>query len=853
MNRFFILRFFIPSVVGGAIVAAASPLSAQLLSDDHLCGVSAPGDGPGPNDGPAREARPPAPAPIFPLLRKGTPLPTSRQPQGILSGKLIYINAGHGWTASTSGAWSTQRGNNNNLIEDLGNIDQMTIFVDYLFNAGATIIPFRPVGNQRNEVVIDDGDARAEFLPAAAWSASTNPQYFGNASDEVSYRFASISAAETAVARYTPNIPEAGFYPVYTWARDGVDRVEDQLYRIVHTGGSTEVTVNHRRVGKGWVYLGQYYFDAGEAGYVEISNQSASTVGSVVIADAIRFGNGMGDINRGAGISGKAREDEASRYWVQAGLGQGASSTIYDQPGLNDVDDNVSTPTRMSAWMNNEADGTLTDRLFLSFHSNAFDPGSLGLYNGNNIPASATPNQQRWAFLIANELNTDMVAIGSPPFEHPWPDRVALGLSLVLDRTDIEFGEIRGDRNNNEMDATIIEVAAHGNATEARVMLDLKARRAVARGSVQAMVRYFNEFGGDPLIFPPDTPTGLWANSTARGAVFLGWDRPSANFIVGDEPTAYAIYRSFNGYGYVQTREVDGADVTSILLDDVPAGETVYYRVAAQNAAGQSIWSEPVAVYRQPNRSPRVLIVNGFDRIDRLQNSKESAPSLGTFDRVKAREINAGDYVVQHAEALAPHGVGFVSCSNEAVYNRTVHLDEFEAVVWILGEESVVDETFNFTERALLEEFQQTGGSIFVSGAYIGRHLVLGNADPGFYGNVLKAQYLGNDANSYAATGRPGSIFDGLSFDFSPGPGRYDVDEPDFLAPVGEATALVRYGSLLDGGIQFAGGSPEHRVVMLGFPFEMIRGEEVRADAMGRVLEFFALRSSGGDDIWTIF
>lgn len=768
MNRIFVLSSLL---LAGSLAASGTPIAAQLLADNHLCGVSAPGDAAGPNDVPTREARPPAPAPMFPLQRKGPPLLIARQPRGILSGKIIYINAGHGWTASTSGTWSTQRGNNNELIEDLGNIDQMTIFVDYLFNAGATIVPFRPVGNQINEVVIDNTDARAEFLPEVAWSDSTNPQYFGDASDTVSYRFASISEDETAVARYTPNIPEAGFYPVYTWARDGVDRVEDQLYRIVHSVGATEVTVNHRRVGKGWVYLGQYYFEAGEAGYVEISNRSASTVGSVVIADAIRFGNGMGDIDRGAGISGKSREDEASRYWVQAGIGQGADSSIYDQSSLNDVDDNVSTPTRMSAWMNNESDGTLTDRLFLSFHSNAFDPGSLGLFNGNNNPASATPNQERWAFLVASELNTDMVAIGSPPWEHPWPDRVALGRSLTLDRTDIEFGEIRGDRNNYEMDATIIEVAAHGNLTEARVMLDLKARRAIARGSLQSMVRYFHEFGGGPLIFPPDTPTGLWVNSTTSGSVFLGWDRPSSSPIVGDAPTGYALYRSTNGYGYIQTAEVSGADVTSILIPDAPEGDTVYYRVAARNAAGQSIWSEPVVLYKQPNRGPRVLLVNGFDRIDRLQNPKESTPSLGTYDRVKAREINAGDYIVEHAEALAPHGVGFVSCSNEAVISGRVDLNDFQAVMWILGEEAVTDETFNATERALVGTYQQNGGQLFVSGTHIGNHLVTGNAAPDFYTDVLKGEYLGNDANSYAATGRPGSIFEGLSFDFSPGPG----------------------------------------------------------------------------------
>ena len=31
----------------------------------------------------------------------------------------------------------------------------------------------------------------------------------------------------------------------------------------------------------------------------------------------IRFGNGMGDIDRGGGVSGLPREDEAGLYWVK--------------------------------------------------------------------------------------------------------------------------------------------------------------------------------------------------------------------------------------------------------------------------------------------------------------------------------------------------------------------------------------------------------------------------------------------------------------------------------------------------------------------------------------------------------
>ena len=75
-------------------------------------------------------------------------VPVGTQPHGGLSGKIVYTHGGHGITAANKrdGAWSFQRGPGNEMIEDLGNVDQMAFFVDYLFRAGATVVPLRPVG-----------------------------------------------------------------------------------------------------------------------------------------------------------------------------------------------------------------------------------------------------------------------------------------------------------------------------------------------------------------------------------------------------------------------------------------------------------------------------------------------------------------------------------------------------------------------------------------------------------------------------------------------------------------------------------------------------------------------------------
>src|SRR3954452_19449129 len=106
--------------------------------------------------------------------------PVGKQPNGGLSGKIVYTHGGHGITAENKkdGSWSFQRGPSQGMIEDLGNVEQMAFLVDYLFRAGATVVPLRPVGDQTNEVVLDNDDAGITFV--GDWSEPKNaPVYFG--------------------------------------------------------------------------------------------------------------------------------------------------------------------------------------------------------------------------------------------------------------------------------------------------------------------------------------------------------------------------------------------------------------------------------------------------------------------------------------------------------------------------------------------------------------------------------------------------------------------------------------------------------------------------------------------------
>jgi len=767
------------------------------------------------------------------------------QPVGGLSDIIVYTSGGHGVTGDT-GSWVFGRGLGNGVVEDVGNADQLSMFVEYCFKAGATVVPMRPVGNQTNEVVLDNTNA-ASVTWGGSWNDSTSPTFYGDVG-ATPYRYAYINATTTtAWAVYRPTIPVAGFYPVYAWSRSGLDRVK-QLYRVYHSGGVTDVHVNHRRVGLGWVWLGFYYFEAGTNGSVNISNYAPGydPGNDVVIADAIRFGNGMGDIDRGSGVSGLPRKMEGSRYWVQAMTGQGMSSSLYDNPSLSDVSDNVGAPPRMAAEMNRESDGGFFDRIYLGFHSNAHSGtsrGPLGLYDTRGSTTKIN-RQKDYGTLVADELENDL---GYGDNGVWFPDGFYNSGGNLYGSA---YGELYGTVNA-EMNSTIIEVAFHDNADDANLLKDPVARRVMAMASYQAIVKHLttnNPAVVSPILLP-DPPTEVCVANNGTGILTLKWSAPVTNSAGGDAATGYTVYRSTNGYGFGNPVAVSGEATTTLTLTNLPEDTVYYFQVCATNIGGESLASKTVGARVSPAGQAPHLVVNGFERNERrLSPTRYYANGVnGQVTRVIPREINAQDYVIQYAQAIEADGRYFDSCDSAAVAAGDVDLTDYFAAYWILGRESSANETFSSTEQTLVSAFLAASNCLFVSGTEIGWDLDhLGSAaDKAFCTNQLKTAYSVDDAGTGQVTAKSTGFFSGLgtfSFDYSGTGSLYRASYPDVLlvAGVPASASILVYGSAESGtSIAGVGYSNTSKQVVLGFPFETILDSGTRDSLMAQTLGFF--------------
>ena len=619
-----------------------------------------------------------------------------------------------------------------------------------------------------------------------------------------------MQTEETGRASFSPEIPESGYYWVSVYFRDGNNRSEDTRYYIEHAGGESIVSINQSVHGMTWIYLGQFYFEKGGAAKVSFSNKSAD-VGKAVIADAVRFGGGMGTIKEGGNLSGKPRFEEAATYYTQ-------------YQGFQSRDGDVTVRPEYAEW--ELAKGTKEEQenaIYVAWHTNAGGGNGTGtesfVYN-----RGATTGSYDLCRSIHNELVTDIKANFNPK----WKDR---GVKKA------NFGELRRLRT---MPGALIEIGFHDNKEDADALLTPEFRDISAKAVYHGIVEYYAKKDNVKAVFSPEKPTHLIVKNIGNNRIKLLWKETTATSHSGDDATGYKVYISKHGKAFTEGLKAFG---TSYVFDNLEPNTTYYFKVTATNIGGESFPTQVLAArtFRKGQTQSEVLMVDGFDRLDKYAAIKQNdGKYLGITTRLFIDRMNSFDYAVEHAQGLTAANVSFDGASNEAVRDLKIRLDKYKAVSWILGEESSKDFSLDTDERTVIRKYLQQGGNLLISGSEMAYEIARnGGTDPWFYSTFLKAKYAGDNAKTYNFAGANGLFLKDIkgSFDNSEN-GFYDVDFPDLLTPTNGAKAILNYKGGTTGAAGIAYDGKDFKVVNYGFPLETITDEQIRNELINRSIRF---------------
>ncbi|MDY0018891.1 MAG: hypothetical protein RBT47_02710, partial [Anaerolineae bacterium] len=380
----------------------------------------------------------------------------------------------------------------------------------------------------------------------------------------------------------------------------------------------------------------------------------------------------------------------------------------------------------------------------------------------------------------------------------------------------------------------LLEVAYHDHVENANALKDPRFNQIAARAIYQGIVHYFH---GKDAITLPEPPTHLRVQNQGDGQVRVAWSPSPTDAgdegLLGGAATAYRVYTSPDGFAWGTALPVIGS--TAMTLTGRTAGETLYVRVTAVNAGGESFPTEVLGA--RVGNTPSLLIVNGYDKLNRFGLVQEVDPTEGPNLRMDLERINSRDYTVHHGQAV-PTAYAWDSASNEAVASGAVDLIDYPMVDWILGEESTEEDgTLNAAERSKLTTFLAQDGALLISGTELAWELEEEGSAPDFLHTQLRTAYVSDDAGTYQVAPVAGRAFDGMGTFLFDAPGEYDADYPDVLTPWSGSTAAaaLTYGSGGTAAVQFADGC--ERLLVLGFPLEVVR-PDARPLVMAKALDF---------------
>jgi hypothetical protein len=840
--------------------------------------------------------------------------------KGLLN-RNISLWHSHGWYYNAAeDRWEWQRPRLFQSIEDLGPLSfTLPYLVPMLENAGAHVFLPRERDTQTHEVIVDNdsvGPSYVElsnsasskwqtiipgFRPAHTYQGNANPFRMGTARRMLS------EPNGTAQIHWIPDIPQTGEYAVYISFTMSDSNVSDAAYVVHHAGGMTAFRVNQQIGGGTWQYLGTFRFVEGTnaaTGEVVLTNKSTQS-SRYITADAVRFGGGMGVIERGGATSSRPKFTEGARYYLQfAGM---PDTLVYSlNNNLNDYKDDYQSRSEAGNYLYGAPFGPNKNRMVsglgipmdisLAFHTDAgistndTTIGTLMIYSVEAFDSSLTfpDGVSRLANRdLGDVMQTQIVDDLRALYDPSWRRR---------DLRNADYSE--SVRPN--FPGVLLELLSHQNFLDMKFMQDPQFRFDVSRAIYKGILKYLSVQENTAYAVEPLPVSHFSAELTSEGDVQLRW-QPTADPL---EPTAapesYIVYIRNGDGGFDNGTAVS---TPAFQYKGAPLRAIVSFKVTAVNAGGESFASEVLSACRTAPGAPTAMIVNGFHRVaapgvvdlpgyggfvnfldagvadhvdynypgmqydfdTRSPYKSNDSPGYGASMADDETQVFAGntfDYPVVHGASLREAGYSFCSCSAEAVQDSLVDLRRYPLVDLILGKQKktprvrpALDSLYGIRYAAFPERLRQeikrysdAGGSMFISGSYVGSDLysTLPRDSSGlrFARETLKFNWAAGHASRTGEITpttpefRAGSVSIGFSARLNDK--IYSVESPDELAPVQGGSVLLRYSENSFGAaIGYKGTA---NIVVMGFPFETITTSAARDAVMKGVVEYLKVR-----------
>lgn len=785
--------------------------------------------------------------------------------------------------------WKWQRPNLFGTTEDLFT---QTIVIPYLIpmleNAGAVVFTPRERDWQKNEVIVDNGgrgyveDNGKETWKTAqekgfAYHAGTYRDGENPFTQGTARAVKATKKADVSWASYQPNIPQGGKYAVYVSYQSLKNSVSDAQYIVMHKGQRTVFKVNQQMGGGTWVYLGTFDFDRGNNEFNRVVVTNSSSESGVVTTDAVRFGGGIGNIERGGSCSGMPRCLEGARYSAQWA---GAPYSVYSSKnGSDDYGDDINVRSNMTNWL---AGGstyvpTLEGKkvpieLSLAVHSDA----GYTTVNDSIIGSLA---------ICTTSFNDGRLNSGvSRMVSHDFADSLLTGLQRDISGKYRKWTRrYLWDRNYSEtrkpeVPSAIIETMSHQNFADMRRGLDPNFRFTLARSLYKTILRFVNGNHSVPSVVQPLPVSNFRIERNSSGGLRLSWIAEKDEQEPTAVPTSYIVYTSEDGMGFDNGTVV----YTSSFDFEAKKGVNYCFKVTALNRGGESFPSETLAAYLSKSAHAKdILVVDGFSRLsgpavvddysrqgfdlgsdigvsygltagwngrqqcfDKSRAGSEGEGSLGYCgDELAGRFImgNNRDGSVCHVKDIAMSGAyNVVGCSLEALDNNLVKLDHYNLVDIAFGLQRndghslVVYKTFSETLQSKLRSYAKSGGRILVSGAYVGSDMTQPH-ERSFMSDVLKTTFTGTDTNA------GNNMVDGLGLSFDIirqiNDRHFAATSVDRIAACdGRSFAAMRYQDGSTAGVAYDG--TDYKSFVMGYPYECINNVRTRQQVMKGLLGF---------------